>query len=133
MQAQVVYSKANPRPCSFTTCACCPENCIGESGPCCRDCRYLSSNRDSRIEEDKRAARSLAIREANAKRVSPMVLTREQRRAVHLLYTRNPDGSESYRAFRRRVLPMFLGYGAVALDPWCRMYVGIETDGHTHS
>jgi hypothetical protein len=49
------YDKEHPRPCSFPNCNCCPENCIGEFGPCCFDCRYLDRNRESRDEEDKRA------------------------------------------------------------------------------
>lgn len=58
-----------------------------------------------------------------------MILTKEQRKAVKRKYDRNPDGSVSYLQFRRRVVP---GYDCVMLK-WCGMWLGIETDGHTHS
>jgi hypothetical protein len=59
------------------------------------------------------------------------VTTREQRKAMHDLYTRNPDGSPSYRHFRKRFVPQFSGY--IAILNWCFMYVGIERDGFTHT
>ena len=60
-----------------------------------------------------------------------MLLTKAQRKAVHRKYMQDPDGAKSYYEFRRRVIPGF-GEEYVAL-PWCRMYLGIETDGYTHS
>lgn len=61
-----------------------------------------------------------------------LVLTRAQREAVKRVYDRSADGAPSYRAFRRRITPELAGYGCVML-PWCGMWLGIETDGHTHS
>lgn len=61
------------------------------------------------------------------------VLTKEQRAAVARLFRMNPDGSPTYREFRKRVTPMLFGGGAMCIDPWCRLFVGIETDGHIHS
>lgn len=61
-----------------------------------------------------------------------MELTQEQEQAVETLYVRNPDGAATYEDFRKRVGSMFLGQGAVSIV-WCCMYVGIETDGHTHT
>ena len=60
-----------------------------------------------------------------------MLLTRPQRKAVKRLYDRNADGAKSYRAFRARV-GRFIGLGCICV-PWCGMYIGIETDGYTHS
>jgi hypothetical protein len=60
-----------------------------------------------------------------------MLLTRAQRESVYRKYTANADGATSYRAFRRRLRPA-IGLDCVML-PWCGMWLGIETDGHTHS
>lgn len=62
-----------------------------------------------------------------------MILTRAQREAVAKLYKRNPDGAASYREFRKRVTGMLFSYGAVAIPNYSGMYVGIETDGYTHT
>jgi hypothetical protein len=56
-------------------------------------------------------------------------LTKAQRKAVYRKYCDNPDGSTSYREFRSRVVP---GWGCVMIQ-WCSMWLGIETDGYTHS
>jgi hypothetical protein len=64
-------------------------------------------------------------------------LTKAQREAVHKLYHRNKDGSTSYRAFRRRVVPGICWKknepGSYVVIDWCRLCVGIELDGHTHT
>lgn len=41
----------------------------------------------------------------------------------------------TYRQFRRTVVPAAGGYCGenYILVPWCGMWLGIETDGHTHS
>lgn len=57
-------------------------------------------------------------------------LTRAQRQSLYRKFSQNPDGAETYREFRRRVHGSF--DDAVML-PWCGMWLGIETDGHTHS
>ena len=44
-----------------------------------------------------------------------------------------PHSEESkYRYLRRRVQPMFGSGGGVMLF-WCNMWLGIESDGYTHS
>jgi len=58
-----------------------------------------------------------------------MKLTKAQRKAVKRKFDINPDGAKSYSEFRRRVVQ---GYGYIML-PWCHMWLGIETDGYTHS
>jgi hypothetical protein len=60
-----------------------------------------------------------------------ITLTKAQRHAVFKLYSRNVDGAHSYRQFRQRVFPGF--GGAYVMVQWCGMYVGIETDGHSHT
>tara|TARA_R100001086_G_scaffold245869_1_gene177352 strand:+ start:1410 stop:1589 length:180 start_codon:yes stop_codon:yes gene_type:complete len=57
------------------------------------------------------------------------VLTREQRVAIKKLYDRDWNKPESYLEFRRTVQ---LGWDCVMV-PWCGMWLGIETDGYTHS
>jgi hypothetical protein len=62
-----------------------------------------------------------------------MAVTRLQRESLYRLYTRNNDGSNSYLSFRRRATlcgvtnDMYLGI------QWCGMFVGIETDGYSHT
>jgi hypothetical protein len=59
-------------------------------------------------------------------------LNKDQQRALHQLYTGNPDGSSSYWHFRHRVFPL-IGEPLVAMLRYCGMVVGIEPDGYTHS
>ena len=59
-----------------------------------------------------------------------MITTRLQRESLYRLYTRNSDGSSSYLSFRRRAQ---LGQFDVLGLQWCGMFVGIETDGHSHT
>jgi hypothetical protein len=56
-------------------------------------------------------------------------ITREQREALLRKYNQNSSGAKSYREFRGRVRSA-LGY---IMIPWCGMWLGIETDGYTHS
>jgi hypothetical protein len=65
-----------------------------------------------------------------------MRTTRLQREAIKRLYDRSADGAGSYLAFRRRFVDYSIGpmnmnnyIGA----EWCGMFIGIETDGYTHS
>ena len=58
-----------------------------------------------------------------------MKLTKAQRKAIKQKFDINPDGAKSYREFRKRAVP---GWGCIML-PWCHMWLGIETDGYTHS
>lgn len=59
-----------------------------------------------------------------------MILTPQQRQALHRVWLRHPSGL-TYRQFRRTV------QSAIGLDcifvPWAGMWLGIETDGYTHS
>jgi hypothetical protein len=57
-----------------------------------------------------------------------LTLTREQRVAVHRKWTQDSQGV-SYRDFRRTLQA---GYQCVMIK-WCGMWLGIETDGYTHS
>jgi len=63
-------------------------------------------------------------------------LTKQQREAVKRLYDRSPDGAFSYLNFRRRFRLYSIGssgLGDYIGGQWCGMFVGIETDGHTHT
>jgi hypothetical protein len=61
--------------------------------------------------------------------------TKAQRKAIHTLWLRTPNVLSrdpiSYRRFRKTV------QRACAVDclmvQWCGMWIGIETDGYTHS
>jgi hypothetical protein len=57
--------------------------------------------------------------------------TRAQREAMFKLYIGNPDGTESYREFRKRF--KFGLFGDYIGGAYCKMYVGIEPDGYTHT
>jgi len=60
-----------------------------------------------------------------------MKLTKDQQRAIQHVYRRTDpsDQKESYLSFRRRVRP---AYDCVMVF-WAGMWLGIETDGYTHS
>jgi len=58
-----------------------------------------------------------------------MLITRKQREAIARVYHRDPDGSKSYLQFRHRVV---MGYDCLMIQ-WCGMWLGIESDGYTHS
>ena len=70
-----------------------------------------------------------------------MILTRAQRVALKKVYDRPTTQGmgyygldttrKGYRAFRRMVVPMIGDAGIMV--PWCGMWLGIETDGYTHS
>ena len=57
------------------------------------------------------------------------MITKAQQKAIQRKYQQNPDGSKSYLAFRRRVKP---GYDCLMIN-WGGMWLGIESDGYTHS
>lgn len=70
-------------------------------------------------------------------------LTRAQREALYRVFNRCPLDANAdrlqgnltpitYRQFRKKVQPMFCGDGGVMIH-WCGMWLGIETDGYTHS
>ena len=60
-----------------------------------------------------------------------MTLNKEQRIALYKKWIQNNQGM-TYMQFRRTVLPC-LGYDDVAIVEWSGMWLGIETDGYTHS
>ena len=64
-----------------------------------------------------------------------MILTKAQRKAAHKLFLAAHCGYATYREFRRALVrPMLFGRGAIEVSPWVGgLYVGIETDGYTHS
>lgn len=55
-------------------------------------------------------------------------LTKEQRKALHRTWLRSGENM-SYREFRKTVQT---GWDCVMVR-WCGMWLGIETDGYTHS
>lgn len=57
-----------------------------------------------------------------------MILNRNQRVALHRKWLQENQGM-SYMQFRRTVQH---GYDCVMVQ-WCGMWLGIETDGYTHS
>ena len=74
-----------------------------------------------------------------------MTLTKPQRAAVKQIYDRHIIGHgntgarfivtsdlQSYRHFRRTVTPLLAG-GGCAMVQAGGMWIGIETDGHTHT
>lgn len=60
-------------------------------------------------------------------------LTKEQRRALYVKWCQIGDSLRpTYREFRKTVQPYYDGSGCVMVK-WCGMWLGIETDGYTHS
>jgi len=75
-------------------------------------------------------------------------LTKPQRKSLHRVFVRaannmadntvntalyGPDTSRAaYITFRKTVMPLLAGNGCIMVH-WCGMWLGIETDGHTHS
>jgi len=60
-----------------------------------------------------------------------MKLTRKQIEALFAKWRQHSQGV-SYLQFRRSVLPIMFGNGAVTVQ-WCGMWLAIETDGYVHS
>jgi hypothetical protein len=60
----------------------------------------------------------------------PEWMTPMQTEAVNKLYDRDPDGSLSLKNFYSRVKYCFGNYCGIE---WCGMFIGIESDGYTHS
>ena len=66
-------------------------------------------------------------------------MTQAQKKAIFHLWRQNRDGTKNLDEFIARFRP---GVGSTAEQNkpgdyvgggWCGMYVGIETDGHTHT
>ncbi len=62
-----------------------------------------------------------------------VTLTKAQRQALKRKFDDNPDGSATYREFRKRVLPAGFGSDSYVMIKWRSMWLGIETDGYIHS
>lgn len=61
-----------------------------------------------------------------------MRLTKEQLIALKGSWEVSKSGYVSFLAFRRSVMCVLAGNGAVTVA-WCGMWLCIETDGHTHT
>ena len=59
--------------------------------------------------------------------------TKAQRKSIYRKYCDNPDGSKTYREFRAKVQPGGFGSDTYIMIQWCGMWLGIESDGYTHS
>ena len=57
-------------------------------------------------------------------------ITREQRAAIFRKWSQDDQGM-TYRAFRKTVQRAH--YDDSLMVRWCNMWLGIETDGYTHS
>jgi len=62
---------------------------------------------------------------------APRGITRKQREALLRIYRRSTNPTQSYLAFRRTVSRP--SYDTCVMIQWAGMWLGIETDGHTHS
>jgi hypothetical protein len=60
-------------------------------------------------------------------------ITADQLRGLRRKYEQSPDGSKSFEEFLTRVRSGGVGTEAYILVHWCGMWLGIETDGYTHS
>ena len=58
-------------------------------------------------------------------------MNRQQLEALYRVFCRDPDGSQSFLAFRRRA--MRATFDNSYMIRWCDMWLGIEPDGYTHS
>jgi hypothetical protein len=61
-----------------------------------------------------------------------MKLTKQQRASLKRKWTQDSQGM-SYLAFRRTVRALGFSGGDCIMVKWCGMWLGIETDGYTHS
>ena len=57
-------------------------------------------------------------------------LTKAQQESLKIKYDQWKTSGMTYLQFRRSVVAVF---GKVAMVRWCGMWLGIETDGYTHS
>lgn len=58
-------------------------------------------------------------------------MTKEQKIALKRLYRRNSDGAKHFKEFAARA-----EYSPIMdclMIQWCKMHVGIEPDGYTHT
>ena len=59
--------------------------------------------------------------------------TQAQLDAVRRKYDQSPDGADSFESFIARTTGPISFMDNVVSLPWCGMWLGIETDGYTHS
>lgn len=59
-------------------------------------------------------------------------VTDEQIKALQRKYQQDPNGADSFEDFCSKVQGRLDRYGTLMLF-WCNMWLGIETDGYTHS
>ena len=60
-------------------------------------------------------------------------ITRAQREALKRIYDRDPAVAPSYLAFRRTVKGPFYKSDPCVMVQWKGMFLGVESDGYTHS
>ena len=59
------------------------------------------------------------------------ILTKQQRKAVFVLYQRDNQDCASYIQFRRSLVFPNTLQGCVMVH-WCNKWLGVEADGYTH-
>jgi hypothetical protein len=81
---------------------------------------------------EKCADRNVAIVNPDP-RIGQFEVTAAQFRALRRKYDQNADEASSFEEFLTRVSPGGVGTDQYILVRWCGMWLGIETDGYTHS
>lgn len=66
-------------------------------------------------------------------RIGQLQITAEQLRSLRRKYDQSADGANSFEEFLTRVTTRGVGTDSYLFLPWCGMWLGIETDGYTHS
>jgi hypothetical protein len=66
-------------------------------------------------------------------RIGQFQITADQLRALRKKYEQKADGAASFEEFLIRTSPGAIGTDQYILLRWCGMWLGIETDGYTHS
>lgn len=66
-------------------------------------------------------------------RIGQLQITAEQLRSLRRKYEQGTDGAKSFEEFLTRVTSRGVGTDSYLFLPWCGMWLGIETDGYTHS
>ena len=65
--------------------------------------------------------------------LSTVVITRAQREALYRVYRRADKPEMTYREFRRKAIPVHHMDCVMVQMPNTPIWLGIETDGYTHS
>jgi hypothetical protein len=66
-------------------------------------------------------------------RIGQFEITADQLRALGRKYEQAADGASSFEEFLTRISPGGIGSDQYIFLHWCGMWLGIETDGYTHS